>query len=510
MGSMILPGDLAGRLGRTNVLVVGDLMLDSYYWGDVRRISPEAPVPVVKVKVNEKTFRLGGAGNVAANISGLGCTAALIGLIGDDTASGQLRELMSALNIQDHCVVQTGRPTTTKTRIMASKQQVVRLDEEDNSDIDPLTADRILSAVVNILPDVNAVILSDYGKGMFASLDFIQAMIHACKKEKVPVFIDPKDRNWERYAGATCVTPNTAELELATGASLKADSDLIPTARDLRHRLSLDWLLVTRGPRGMALFGENASPVMIAARAREVFDVSGAGDTVIATLAACASSGLAFAEAASVANTAAGIVVGKLGTWAVRWNELEDSLINETQSRPASTLWKVADLQEAPSRLSRWRQAGQRIVFTNGCFDLLHPGHVSLLHQARHLGDRLIVGLNTDASIKRLKGEQRPILPGPDRAAILSALEDVDMVVFFDEDTPLNLIDQLKPDILVKGADYRVEDVVGREIVESYGGQVRLVEILQGHSTTAIARKLSANGNTTEEGVSDGHQPGTA
>jgi D-beta-D-heptose 7-phosphate kinase/D-beta-D-heptose 1-phosphate adenosyltransferase len=249
---------------------------------------------------------------------------------------------------------------------------------------------------------------------------------------------------------------------------------------------------------------------MIAARAREVFDVSGAGDTVIATLAACVAAGLPLAEAASVANTAAGIVVGKLGTWAVRWSELADALMHESQKKPASTLWKVADVEEASARLSRWRQAEQRIVFTNGCFDLLHPGHVSLLHQARHLGDRLIVGLNTDASIRRLKGEQRPILPGQDRAAILSALEDVDMVVFFDEDTPLNLIGQLKPDILVKGADYRTADVVGKSIVESYGGQVRLVEILEGHSTTAIARKLSGNGTKIKKGDRHGHQPGTA
>jgi D-beta-D-heptose 7-phosphate kinase/D-beta-D-heptose 1-phosphate adenosyltransferase len=241
--------------------------------------------------------------------------------------------------------------------------------------------------------------------------------------------------------------------------------------------------------------GNDSEPVMIAARAREVFDVSGAGDTVIATMAACVAAGLPFVDAAGVANTAAGIVVGKVGTQPVRWPELERDLTESRQQSPTSALWKVADLQEAMGRLSRWRQAEQRIVFTNGCFDLLHPGHVSLLHQARHLGDRLIVGLNTDASIRRLKGMQRPILPEADRAAILSALEDVDMVVFFDEDTPLNLIDHLRPDILVKGADYRIEDVVGREIVDAYGGKVCLVNILEGHSTTAIARKLSEQGD---------------
>jgi D-beta-D-heptose 7-phosphate kinase/D-beta-D-heptose 1-phosphate adenosyltransferase len=401
-------------------------------------------------------------------------------------------------------------PHDHQNAIMASKQQVVRLDEEDGSEMDPSIADRILEDVATMLPPVHAVVLSDYGKGMFNSKKTVQAIIRSCRQMKTPVFIDPKGRQWERYAGATCITPNTAELELVAGATLKQDSDLNSVARKIRQRLALEWLLVTRGPKGMSLFGDREAPINISALAREVFDVSGAGDTVIATLSASVGAGISFPEAASVANTAAGIVVGKLGTERVRLPELEQALTEAFQRRPLSTLWKVADLQEASARLARWRQAEQRIVFTNGCFDLLHPGHVSLLHQARHLGDRLIVGLNTDASIRRLKGEQRPILPGQDRAAILSALEDVDMVVFFDEDTPLTLIDHLKPDILVKGADYRVEDVVGKAIVESYGGQVRLVDILEGHSTSAIARKLSANGNTKEEGVLNGHQPGTA
>jgi D-beta-D-heptose 7-phosphate kinase/D-beta-D-heptose 1-phosphate adenosyltransferase len=488
---------LAGRLSRATVLVVGDLMLDRYYWGDVRRISPEAPVPVVKV--NEKTYRLGGAGNVAANLSGLGCSAAVIGLIGDDAASGQIKDLLASLTIRNHCLTDAARLTITKTRIMASKQQVVRLDEEDGSNIGPGAQGRILDALEAMLASTDAVVLSDYGKGMFESTAFVQAIIRACRTMKRPVFIDPKGRAWERYAGATCITPNTAELELVAGAALKEDDQLNPAARDIRRQLSLDWLLVTRGPEGMSLFGDREAPVKISARAREVFDVSGAGDTVIGTLAACVGAGMPFPEAASVANTAAGIVVGKLGTERIRLPELEQALTDAAQQRPSSTLWKVADVAEASERVMHWRQAGQRIVFTNGCFDLLHPGHVSLLHQARHLGDRLIVGLNTDASIRRLKGELRPILPQQDRAAILSALEDVDMVVFFDEDTPLNLIDQLKPDILVKGADYRIEDVVGKSIVEAYGGQVRLVDILKGHSTTAIARKLSATGNTKTE-----------
>ena len=481
--------DLGRQLGRTTVLVVGDLMLDCYYWGEVRRISPEAPVPIVKV--NEKTYSLGGGGNVAANLAGLGCQVDLVGLVGRDEAARRLKGLLSDYGISDHGIDDTGRATITKTRVMASKQQVVRLDEEDGRPIDDATADRILSEVNRALASVQAVVLSDYGKGMFSAAAFVQAIIKACNGAGIPVFVDPKGSDWQRYMSATCITPNTAELELAAGERIADDDGLIAMARNIRQQLALGWLLVTRGPRGMALFDDSLSPVMIPVRAREVFDVSGAGDTVIATMAACVATGLSFSDAAGVANTAAGIVVGKLGTQPVRWSELERDLTDAGHPSAASALWKVADLQDAMARLSRWRQAEQRIVFTNGCFDLLHPGHVSLLHQARHLGDRLIVGLNTDASIRRLKGHQRPILPGADRAAILSALEDVDMVVFFDEDTPLTLIDRLRPDILVKGADYRIEDVVGREIVEAYGGKVCLVDILAGHSTTAIARKLS-------------------
>ena len=496
MTTLTVPDDLGGRLERSRILVVGDLMLDCYYWGDVSRISPEAPVPVVKV--NEKTYQLGGAGNVAANLAGLGCQTSIIGLTGRDEAAERIRKMLAAMGVENGCIDDTGRPTITKTRIMASKQQVVRLDEEDGRGLDAPTGDRLLQAAEKVLPRADAVILSDYGKGMLTSAAFMQALVGACRKRALPVFIDPKGRDWQRYAGSTCITPNTAELELVAGTPAKTQADLVPTAEKIRSQLALDWLLVTRGPRGMVLFGEQTSPLEIAARAREVFDVSGAGDTVIAVLAACVASGMAFGEAAAVANAAAGIVVGKLGTQPVSWRELEAVLTDGLISRPASTLWKVADIQEAAARLSRWRQADQRIVFTNGCFDLLHPGHVSLLHQARQLGDRLVVGLNTDASIRRLKGDQRPILPGADRAAILSALEDVDMVVFFDEDTPLNLIEGLKPDILVKGADYRIDEVVGRELVESYGGRVRLVEILEGHSTSAIARKLSGEANNKE------------
>jgi D-beta-D-heptose 7-phosphate kinase/D-beta-D-heptose 1-phosphate adenosyltransferase len=478
---------LAGALKNTRIMVVGDLMLDRYLWGDASRVSPEAPVPVVKVE--KKTWFLGGAGNVAVNLSALGCEALLMGITGRDWAGERLRELLSSAGIVDNTLVDDARPTTTKTRVMARQQQMVRLDEEDTRSLSGDMEQALLTAVAGALPRCSAVILSDYGKGMFYSEDFTRKVIQICRDGGVPVFVDPKGSDWRRYSGATCVTPNTLEMEGVVGRRLADKAALAPEAAGLRETLDLDWLLVTRGAQGMALFGRRTDPVFLSANAREVFDVSGAGDTVIAVLAATLSTGMPFADAAGVANTAAGIVVGKLGTQPVLWEELTQGLAAGNDSGgPAS---KVTSLSSARIALADWRRKGYSIVFTNGCFDLLHPGHVSLLHQARRLGHKLVVGLNTDASIKRLKGENRPILPGEDRGAVLSGLADVDLIVFFDEDTPLNLIRALKPDILVKGADYTIETVVGREIVESYGGKVKLVDILEGHSTTRIAKKLS-------------------
>jgi D-beta-D-heptose 7-phosphate kinase/D-beta-D-heptose 1-phosphate adenosyltransferase len=478
---------LAMSLKNTRILVVGDVMLDRYLWGDASRVSPEAPVPVVKVE--KKTWFLGGAGNVATNLAALGCEAYLMGITGRDWAGGKLRELFSAAGISDATIEDSDRPTTTKTRVMARQQQMVRLDEEETRPLSPDLAERLLADAAAALPRSNAVILSDYGKGIFHSEAFTRKLIRICRDAGVPVFVDPKGNDWRRYAGATCITPNTLELEGVVGKRMADAAALESEAAGLRDSLDLDWLLVTRGGKGMALFGRQTDPLFLTANAREVFDVSGAGDTVIAVLAATFATGMPFADAAEVSNTAAGIVVGKLGTHPILWEELARGLaVGNGVAGPAS---KVTALSSARVVLADWRRKGYTVVFTNGCFDLLHPGHVSLLHQARRLGHKLVVGLNTDASIRRLKGEKRPILPGEDRAAVLSGLADVDLIVFFDEDTPLNLIGALKPDILVKGADYTIETVVGREIVESYGGRVALVNLLEGHSTTRIERKLS-------------------
>jgi D-beta-D-heptose 7-phosphate kinase/D-beta-D-heptose 1-phosphate adenosyltransferase len=478
---------LADSLKNTRILVVGDVMLDCYVWGDVSRVSPEAPVPVVKV--TKKTWFPGGAGNVAANLSSLGCEAILIGVTGRDEAGGRFRELLGDGNISDEILIDEGRPTTSKMRVMARRQQVVRLDEEE---ISPLSTDmekRIFAVASEVLPRCGALILSDYGKGLFFSQEFTHRLIEMGRAANVPVLVDPKGNDWERYRGATCVTPNTAEFEGVTGKKSDDETLLIQEAAGIREKFDLEWLLVTRGSKGMGLFGKQASPGLFAANAREVFDVSGAGDTVISTLAAALAAGMPFSDAAGVSNMAAGIVVGKLGTQPILWEELARAL--SAESATGTPVSKAASLSSARVVLADWRRKGEKIIFTNGCFDLLHPGHVSLLHQARRLGDRLVVGLNTDASIKRLKGESRPILVEKDRAAVLSGLSDVDLIVFFDEDTPVNLIDALKPDILVKGADYKIEEVVGRQIVESYGGKVHLVDILEGYSTTRIAEKLS-------------------
>ncbi len=477
---------------KSHILVVGDVMLDRYLWGRVGRISPEAPVPVVQLQRTTET--LGGAGNVALNLVSLGCRITLSGVCGDDVAGQRLRALLSEKSIGEALVMDSQRPTITKTRVMAQKQQMMRLDEENTRAIGADVAQKIRTAVADTLPDCQAMVLSDYGKGVLASQAFVRELIDAGRQRGIPVLVDPKGVDWERYRGATGITPNTAELEAVAGQRLEEDEEkLIAAARQVRERFGVAWLLVTRGAQGMCLIDAQGPPESIPARAREVFDVSGAGDTVIATVAASLAVGLPLAEAARTANLAAGIVVGKLGTQPILASELSTAVTLSTRQQyyPYSAA-KMNALDAALAKVREWRAAGGKVVFTNGCFDLLHPGHISLLYQARALGDRLVVGLNTDASIKRLKGSGRPILSEQDRAAMLSALECVDLVVHFDEDTPLKLIEALRPDILVKGSDYAPDQVVGKEVVESYGGCVRLVDLVQGYSTTGLTQKVIA------------------
>lgn len=477
---------------KTRVLIVGDIMLDRYIWGKVSRISPEAPVPVVKKQ--RVTETLGGSGNVANNLAGLGCQVCVVGVCGADQRSAVLKDLLDQKAIRYRLVTDEVRPTISKTRIMAHKQQVLRLDEEE---AEPLSKDaiaQIQSGVEEELDGCQVVILSDYGKGVFRSEAVVQKIIQSARQRQIPVLVDPKGGHWERYRGATCVTPNTVELETVTGELLEYDEAmLISAAQSVRAGLDLEYLLVTRGAHGMCLAGPDGKPVIIPSQARDVYDVSGAGDTVIATLAAAVANGAPFEQAARIANVAAGIVVGKVGTQPILASELSTAMhFEDKQTYYPYAAAKMTALDAALAKVQEWRANAETLVFTNGCFDLLHPGHISLLYQASTLGDRLIVGLNSDASVQRLKGPQRPILHQQDRAAMLGALACVDLVVQFDEDTPLNLIRAIQPHVLVKGSDYKPDEVVGKTEVEAYGGCVKLVDLVKGYSTTQLAHKVSS------------------
>ena len=478
-------------LNQKRILVVGDVMLDRYLWGDARRISPEAPVPVVQVRQQSEVP--GGAGNVAANLAGLECPVSILGVCGNDDAGNRLRKIFLEKGIEPLIQESFARPTITKTRVMARGQQLLRLDEEEPRMLSPELEEKIIARFEQKAPVCDVVVLSDYGKGIFQTPNLCRRLIGFCRTRGIPVLVDPKGADWTRYQGATCITPNTAELQRITGSTAEeSEPELLQNASTIRSQYGLEWLLVTRGSRGMVLCGNNAAPILIPARAREVFDVSGAGDTVIATLAAGLALGLSFARAAQLSNLAAGIVVGKLGTQPITRPELSSAIELNDMQRQDTGAYKIAALESARILVKSWQSSGQKVVFTNGCYDLLHPGHIHLLHQSRDLGDRLIVGLNTDASVSRLKGNSRPIVTERDRAAIVSALGCVDLVVLFDEDTPLQLIQAIKPDILVKGEDYHLDQVVGREVVESYGGRVCLVPLLQGYSTTQIAEKIAS------------------
>ena len=476
---------------KTRMLVLGDVMLDRYIMGEVKRISPEAPVPVLRIK--ERYEVPGGAGNVANNLVKLGCETILLGVAGEDAQGAALRDLCLRNGIRTEFVVDRTRPTITKTRIVSGDQQLLRLDDEQPDILSDSARAELLESFEKNLPDCAAVILSDYGKGIFRTPGLCQSVIALASGRGAPVFVDPKGKDWERYRGSTCITPNAAEFEEVAEASVEGEVRLVGEAEKVRKRFGAEWLLVTRGPKGMCLVGPGNAPLVIPTIAREVYDVSGAGDTVIAVLAACVAGGLNFMEAARIANTAAGIVVGKLGAQPITAAELQYGLsLEESGVNGVRHPGKSGTLDSARLQAQAWRSNGERIVFTNGCFDLLHPGHIHVLEEAKALGDRLIVGLNSDASVKRLKGPQRPILEESDRLLLLKALSCVDLVVIFEEDTPLRLIEELRPDILVKGADYLPEQVVGREIVESYGGRVALVSLVDGYSTTRIARKLAS------------------
>ncbi|MBF0132266.1 MAG: bifunctional D-glycero-beta-D-manno-heptose-7-phosphate kinase/D-glycero-beta-D-manno-heptose 1-phosphate adenylyltransferase HldE [Magnetococcales bacterium] len=479
---------LTQRFSGTTILVAGDLMLDRYLWGEVSRISPEAPVPVVRL--NRESESAGAAANVAMNLVRLGLQCRLAGFVGNDPDGVKLTELITAAGIDPSAIHQLPHhPTITKTRIIGGHQQMLRLDLEETRPPDAEDRDRFIAHVIQILdtpPTPAAVILSDYGKGTLGR-ETCQALIQAARSRNLPVIVDPKGVDYSRYQGATALTPNRRELAEAIPWPYADLAGLLAKGEQMIPSLGLDFLTVTLSELGIALLEQDTPPRLIPAMAKEVFDVSGAGDTVVATLAAGLAAGLSRMEAIHLANLAAGVVVGKVGTTPITHPELLTALSTDVTMGEAD---KICDQNKAITRVNAWRELGNKIVFTNGCFDLLHAGHVTYLEQARRLGQRLIVGLNTDASVRQLKGPSRPVTNEHDRARILAALASVDMVVFFNDETPLALIELFKPHILVKGADYTVEQVVGHTQVQHWGGKVVLVPLLEGKSSSRLLETI--------------------
>jgi D-beta-D-heptose 7-phosphate kinase/D-beta-D-heptose 1-phosphate adenosyltransferase len=473
-----------GKLSKCKVLVIGDLMLDEYLWGGAERISPEAPVPVVAVRAEER--RLGGAGNVALNLAMLGCPVAIAGVTGADEDGVAMRQLFTSRGIDAAAVLACpGRFTTRKTRVIAQHQQLVRIDRERCDTLEAAQEQSLLHAIRAALPECRAMVVSDYLKGTLTD-GLLTALIALGRELAIPVVVDPKGTDYSRYRGATVLTPNRRELQAATGNDGCDDQALLQAGRTLRRQLDLEALVLTRSEQGMTLFFRTGEPLHLATEAREVFDVTGAGDTVLAVIGAGLAAGLSLQDAARLSNVAAGIVVGKVGTSTVAPGEILEVVGRQHRD----TELKIHDRQRLAVLLDERRARGERVVFTNGCFDLLHVGHVKYLQAARKLGDLLVLGLNTDASIRRLKGPKRPLIGQDERAHILAALDCIDYVVIFDEDTPLELIAALKPEILVKGADYSPEEVVGRELVESWGGRVELIQFVDGKSTSTLINKI--------------------
>lgn len=473
-----------------HILVVGDVMLDQYLWGTVSRISPEAPVPVFSIE--RRSQGLGGAANVAANLSGLKCKVSLVGMIGEDASGQILLSLLKSLGVDCPSIKYNGK-TITKTRAITEGQQLIRLDEEDIRVCDEETEERILHFVRENLERFDAIILSDYGKGLIKNESLSGDIIQMGRHMGIPVLVDPKGKNWWLYKGATCITPNMSEFNLLFDRSSWTKEALSTAMKEIKARYELDSLLVTRGEKGMCLVDQDNAFFEIPTQAREVFDVSGAGDTVIATYAAGLAARQEAFSAARLANIAAGIVVGKVGTQPINASELQSAIALDDKFENPSFFGKVHYSSSFQNTVSAWKAASQKIVFTNGCFDLLHPGHIYLLHESRKMGDRLIVGLNSDASIRRLKGSSRPILTEQDRASLLGALKDVDLVIVFEQDTPLELINVVKPDILVKGADYQYDQIVGREEVEQSGGRVEIIPLLESYTSDKFENHLANN-----------------
>ena len=475
-------------LGKQTVLCIGDLMLDNFVYGEVSRISPEAPAPVIAVAREDVV--VGGAGNVARNIASLGARCIFLGVVGDDIAG---RTVKSALgdykrHIKPHLVVDPSRPTTRKLRFVSERHSthLLRADWELATPIAPKVEAALIKQALAVMPRVGAVVISDYAKGALTK-KVIRAVIDRARKLKKPVVVDPKGMDFSIYRGATIITPNRKELADATRQAAGSNAEVAAAAATLAQAVGSKAVLVTLSEDGMALHVRGAAPVHVPAYPVKVRDVSGAGDTVVAVLSVMLAMGTDFEAAMRAANAAASVVIGKRGTATVSSAELRARILPAATLAPEEKI--VFDWRELVEPLAAWRSQGLRIGFTNGVFDLLHPGHVKVLAQARATCDRLVVGLNSDASVKRLKGKDRPIQSEHARAEVLAALEAVDLVAVFEQNTPLELIKRVRPTVLVKGGDYRRDQVVGREVVEAQGGEVVLVDLVPGFSTTGIVQR---------------------
>ncbi len=476
------------------ILVVGDVMLDKYVWGEVNRISPEAPVPILHVR--QRTETPGGAGNVAMNLAGLGVDAMVVGLCGDDEDGHRLEQLLTLARVKCSLQKTSPAPTISKTRVMSGHQQLLRLDVESKAGESGLAHPGLLSAASELGATADAIILSDYAKGALTPV-LCQALIRLAREHGIPIVVDPKGRDFQRYQGATTICPNLQELAQALNEPQGDIRALLTKAQTRLGSWFVDYLTVTMGERGIAVVRPD-SVYAAPAQARKVFDVSGAGDTVVATLAAGLASGMPVETAIRLANLAAGVVVGKVGTAAIQRHEL---LAELSQDAAAHAEGKILNREQLLAQLAAWRSNGDTIVFTNGCFDLLHLGHVTLLESARREGTRLVVAINSDASVRRLKGVGRPFLGQMERARLLSALAAVDAVVVFDEDTPLEWILAVRPDVLVKGGDYTESNVVGARELAAWQGRVKIVPLVEGCSTSRLVAKMSESPLAPDDGL---------
>ncbi|MGV6852643.1 MAG: bifunctional D-glycero-beta-D-manno-heptose-7-phosphate kinase/D-glycero-beta-D-manno-heptose 1-phosphate adenylyltransferase HldE [bacterium] len=464
------------NFNNSQILVVGDVMLDQFYKGHCQRISPEAPVPVVHVQ--EVEGRAGGAANVAANIASLGGTVTLLSAIGQEEAGTELKDVLSQLKVKQALISDPTIKTTTKLRVLGQQQQLIRLDFEQK--LAEQFTQPLAESFARKLEGHKLVILSDYAKGVLRQP---QDFIRLCKQRSIPVLVDPKGLDYEKYRGATLIKPNFSEFKQVVG-EVESENQLVEKAHNLLQQLDVNYLLVTRSEQGMTLIEKGRQVIHVHSRAREVFDVTGAGDTVIATLATAMASGQTIDEALHLANVAAGIVVGRVGTARV---SVEDISQHSGQTTLMEKLPKLDQLKEF---VNEAQQEGKRVVLTNGCFDIIHAGHIDSLRRARALGDYLIVAVNSDDSVKGLKGESRPFNKLQDRMEVLAALESVSWVVAFDQDTPQQLIEYLLPDVLVKGGDYQVHEIAGAAAVQKQGGEVVILPLREGRSTTGLFKKI--------------------